>query len=239
MAKPPSISAVGWISGRRGRQTISRVRLRTAAPGTRSDDFAGCANNAVRLGRRSRCDAMSRHRTAAGRSRHGRRTVARRLVGEGGDEGLPEVAELGAAAGGLFADGGVDQDEAAGWIDENRLAAHTGEQKHPAVAGQDPGLVAVAEKRRGDAGLEMSLLGPHGGRLPNPRGGDDPAAAPVAVVRQQQSEASVVAEYRVDTAIRRFLAGLIYPPRRVHFVADRPPDLVGQILGDRSADGVA
>src|SRR5437762_14063970 len=109
MAKPPIISAVSWISGRLERQTISRVRLRTAAGGTRSDDFAGCANNAVRLGRRSRCDAMSRHRIAAGRSRHGRRTAARRLVGEGGDEGLPEVVELGAAAGGLVADGGVDR----------------------------------------------------------------------------------------------------------------------------------
>jgi hypothetical protein len=77
----------------------------------------------------------------------------------------------------------------------------------------------------------MRLVHVHGGCLQNPCGRDDLAAAPVAVMRQQEPKASVIAQYGVEAAVRGFLARVVNEPRRVGLGADRLPDLLLQVLG--------
>ncbi len=82
------------------------------------------------------------------------------LLAEGVDHGLPERAELrGPSPAGLLADGGVNQDEPAGGIDDDALAAHPEQREDPSLARPDPGLVAVAQVRRGDTRPEMAWSG--------------------------------------------------------------------------------
>src|SRR5207247_1854133 len=91
-----------------------------------------------------------------------------------GHDGPPERAQLaGAWTGGLLADRGVNHDETTGGIDHDRLTAHAEEGEHRPLPREDPGLVAVAEERRRDARLDMTLLRPHASGLRDPGRRDD------------------------------------------------------------------
>src|SRR5207247_2491999 len=58
----------------------------------------------------------------------------------------------------LLTDSGVDHDEPAGRVDEERLAAHAQEREHPPLPWEDPDLIAVAEERPRGAGLQVRLV---------------------------------------------------------------------------------
>src|SRR5687768_3959121 len=117
------------------------------------------------------------------------------------DETPPERVRLPyAGIAGLTSDRGVDHDEAAGRIDVNRLATDAAERKHPPLARQYPDLITVA------AGTGLRLARAHTRRILEPVSGNDLPAAPVPIVREQQSQACVVAQHRVDAAVSDFLA---------------------------------
>src|SRR3989441_6732547 len=167
---------------------------------------------------------------AAVRARKSTATLPRRESRSGaqlGHDGPPERAQLaGAWTGGLLADRGVNHDETTGRIDHDRLTAHAEEGEHRPLPREDPGLVAVAEERRRDARLDMTLLRPHASGLRDPGRRDDLSPPPVAVVREQQSQPRVVSQHRVDAAVGRFLACAIHEPRGVRLGAHRLPDLL-------------
>ena len=72
--------------------------------------------------------------------------------------------------------GGVHHDELALWIDVDPLSAHAPEEEHPALAGKDPRLVAVAEGWGRPAWPQMRLIRTHRRRVPDPCRWDDLAA---------------------------------------------------------------
>ena len=80
---------------------------------------------------------------------------------------------------GLFPDRRVDHDEAARWIDVDRLATDAAEREHPPLARQYPDLIAVA------AGSRLRLTWAHDRGLLDPRRRDNLPAAPVSVVGEQ------------------------------------------------------
>src|SRR6266481_7050043 len=149
----------------------------------------------------------------------------------------PECGRLSdARIAGLLADRGVDHDEPAGRIDEDRLAAYAEQREHPPLPWEDPDLIAVAEGRRRGAGPEVRLVRGHTRGVLDPRDGNDLPAPPIPVVSEQQAESRVVAQDRVDAAERHFLTRAVDEPGRVGFSTDRRPDLLLQVVSDRSPD---
>jgi peptide/nickel transport system substrate-binding protein len=132
-----------------------------------------------------------------------------------------------------LAHGGVHHDEPAGRIDEDRLASHAQEGEHSRLVRKDPGLIAVAVEARRLARSQVRLLRAHARRLADPRRGDDLPAPPAALVGQQQSEPSPVAQHDVEAAEGRLLACPVHEPGRVGLGAHRLPDLFLKIGGDR------
>ena len=149
--------------------------------------------------------------------------AARRSAAELTHDRLPRRIRLAVAriVARLLAHGGVHHDEPALRIDEDRLAAHAEEREHPPLAREEPGLVAVAQIGRRDAGPEVRLAGLLGRGVVDACGRDELATAPVPVARQQQAEPRIVPQDGVEATVGRLLAGRVDQPRRVGLGANR------------------
>src|SRR5262249_1812387 len=160
-----------------------------------------------------------------------RSALASRATPELAHRGRPQRGRFAGPRAGphVLADPGVHHDQPALWIDEDRLTVDPEQREHAPLTREDPRLIPVAEQARRESRTQMRWIGTHRGGVPYPRGRDELAAAPVAVVREQEPETGVVAQDGVDAAERGLVAGAIHEPRGVSLGAHRLPDLLFQV----------
>src|SRR5262245_65696586 len=61
----------------------------------------------------------------------------------------------------------------------------------------------------------------------------------MSITGEQQSQACIVAQHRVNAAVRRLLACAVDEPGRVGFGSDWLPDFLLQVVGNRPANRIA
>jgi hypothetical protein len=81
----------------------------------------------------------------------------------------------------------------------------------------------------------MRLVFARGGRVEDPRRGNELTALPVAVGGQENAEAPVVAQHGVQARVRRLLARVVDEPGGVRFGPNLLPDLRLKILATGSS----
>ena len=131
---------------------------------------------------------------------------------------------------GPLAHGGVDHHQTAGPIDDDRLTTDASEREHPPLSCQYPDLVTVAP----DTGLRLAWA--HARSVLHPSSWNNLSSAPVPIVGEQQPQARVVAQNRIEAAVRCLLTGAVDEPGRVSFGPDRLPDFLLQVISNRSTD---
>lgn len=132
---------------------------------------------------------------------------------------------------------GVHHDELGGRIDQDDLAADSDQGKPALFAWKQPGLIAIAEIRRGRSRREMGIGRAHRRRIEQPLPRNQLASLPCAVMGKQPAEPRIVAQYGVEAAIGYFLPGAVDRPGCISLGADRLPDPLAKIVRDRLADG--
>ena len=139
----------------------------------------------------------------------------------------------------LFPDRRVDHHEPACRIDVDRLAADAEEHEHPPFPCEDPDLIAVAQRSRNRRRVEVRLAWAQARCVLDPSIRDDLPPAPVSIMGEQQSQAGIVAQHRVNTAPRCLLPRAVDEPGRIGFCSDRLPDFLLQVAGNWPTDGAS
>ena len=124
------------------------------------------------------------------------------------------------------------------WINENELAVDSFEDKNSPYARLNPYLISIPVERGGNTRGKVGVPRSHCGRVDNPLARYELASLPHPIMSKKPCQSGVISQHRVETAVRHLLSS-VDGPRGFGFRPDGLPDLLTQIVGNRSPDGFA